>query len=157
MTRNGSRRRSGQGTSLIEVIVALGLLLIMLNSLIVLFVIGARQVKSGRTSSEALAVAQTVLEEMQGWGFHQTHTEYGLSGTASSYSVDTRTNSYASRWQQTLDSKLLNAYAIIDLESLGPGGPPPPMATTRAIRLIVTVHWDEGDRHRTVRLGSVRM
>ena len=153
--RGNVKRHEENGFSLIEVILALGLLAAVLVTMAGLLVLGAREAKSGRTASEALSVAQTILEETQGWGFRQTYSGFGFDGTATSYTVDTRTNSYASKWQAALDSKLFNSYAVIDLESLGPGTPP--MASTQVIRVIVTVHWEEEKRPRRIRLGAVRM
>jgi type II secretory pathway pseudopilin PulG len=149
-------RRTERGFSLIETVIALGLLAGVLISISGLFVIGGNQVKSGRSSSEAIAVGRTILEEMNKWGFRQTYGMFGYDGTATSYSVDTRTNSYAAKWQPLLTPKLVNARAIVTLQSLAPSGTPA-MNATRAIRVLVTVYWDEGARHRTVQLGTVRM
>ncbi len=150
-------RRTERGFSLIEVVIALGLLAGVLISISGLFVIGGSQVKSGRSSSEALAVGRTILEEMNRWALKQSYQVYGYTGSATSYTIDTRTNSYATKWQPTLTSKLGNGYAIIQLESLGPDPTKPPMDASKAIRVLVTVNWDEGARHRTVQLGTVRM
>ena len=49
------RRRDEKGFSLIEVVIALGLLAGVLIAIAGLFILGGRSVKSGRTSSEALA------------------------------------------------------------------------------------------------------
>lgn len=149
-------KRNESGFSLVEVIIALGLLAGVLISIAGLFALGGQQVKSGRTSTEALSVARTILEEMDGWGFRQTYQLYGIDPNQTTATVDTRTNGYAQKWQPTLDEKLFQSYALITVESLASGAPPP-FATTRAIRVVVTVHWDEGTRHRTVRLGTVRM
>jgi prepilin-type N-terminal cleavage/methylation domain-containing protein len=151
-------RHSGErGFSLIEVLLALGLLAAVLISTTWLLVIGSYQAKSGRTASEALSVAGTILEEMQGWGFRQTYLAYGLDGTATSYTIDTRSNSYASKWQSTLNSKLHNSYAIVELESLDSSGTPPPLAGTQTIGVTVRVFWVEGDRSRNIRVRTVRM
>ena len=153
------RRRSEGGFSLVEVVIALGLLAGVLISISGLFIIGDRQVKSGRTSSEALSVGRTILEEMNRWGFRQTYLMFGSTydGAAQSYSIDSRTNTVASQWQSTLDEKLVNSYATIDIQSLGPGSVPPDLDVTRAMRVLVTVFWDEGQRHRSLRVGTVRM
>ena len=71
--------------------------------------------------------------------------------------MDTRSNTYAAQWQPTLRSKLPKGYATIALESLGPTLPVPALDSTRAIRVIVTVYWEEGSRPRKVRLGTVKM
>ena len=149
--------REQDGFSLIEVIVAMTLLAGVLISIASLFVFGERQVESGRTASEALAVARTILEEMDHWGFRQTYLQFGFNGSASTYTVDTRTNSYAARWQSVLDAKLGDARALIDIDSAGPGGSTPAMSATRAIRLTVTVIWSEGPRDRRIELCAVKL
>ncbi len=154
MRRNGER-----GFSLVEVVIALGLLAGVLIAISGLFVIGGKQVKSGRTSSEALSVGRTILEEMNRWGFQQTYGAFGSTydGATTSYSIDTRTNTFASKWQSTLTEKLRNSYATILIESLGPSSTPPNLNASRAIRVLVTVFWDEGPRHRSAQVGMVRM
>jgi type II secretory pathway pseudopilin PulG len=150
--------RAQRGFSLVEVLLSLGMLAGVLLPAVWLFDLAARDAKSGRTASEALAVARSVLEEMQSWGFHQTHWEYGLDGTATSYAVDTRTNTYAAKWQATLDAKLYGAHAIIALDSLPPtSGTLPPLNSTRAIRITVSVFWQEGERHRSIQLSTTRL
>jgi type II secretory pathway pseudopilin PulG len=151
-------KKTGQGGySLIEVILSLGLLAGVMLPSAWLLDLAAHQAKSGRTASEALAVARSIQEEMQSWGFHQTHLQYGLDGTATSYAIDTRTNAYASRWQATLEEKLDRPWATILLESTGPGGTAPTMDGTRAIRITVTVYWRERSRHRSISLTATRM
>ena len=86
------RRHDARGFSLVEVVLALGILAGVLISIAGLFIIGGRQVKSGRTSSEALAQAKEITEEMNGWGYTQLWTNFGYDGTATTYTVDCRTN-----------------------------------------------------------------
>ena len=151
-----TRRREG-GFSLVEVILALGLLAMALVSIAGLFVLGGRQVKSGRSSSEALSVARAILEEMEDGGFRRTYEIYGFDGAAASYVADTRSNAYASRWQPELDASLHDGYALVELTSVGPDGSRPPMNRSLAIRVLVTVQWAEGRRHRELWLGTVRL
>ena len=147
----------GDGFSLVEAIIALGLLAGVLISIAGLFILGGKQLSSGRNSTEALSVARGILEEMQGWGFQQTWLAYGIDGTTQmAATVDTRTNGYASKWQPTLDDKLFNGYGLIDIESLA-NGAPPVLKNTRFIRVVVTIFWSEGNRQRQIRLGTVRM
>ncbi len=149
--------RDQRGFSLIDVTLALGLMGVILISIAGMFALGGRSVKSGRTASEALAVARTIVEELEGWGFHQTYRQFGLDGSATSYTVDTRVNAYASKWQPELEDKLALSYALITIESLGPNNPPPTLDSTLAIRVNVTVHWQERSRPRTAQLETVRM
>jgi len=151
------RRRADRGFSLVEVILALGLLATVLISIAGLFILGGSQVRSGRSSSEALSVARAILEEMEGWRFPDLYERWGVDGAAASYRIDTRTNAAATRWQTELDSMLRGAYGMVEITSLGPGSSPPPLNRTRAIRVVVTVHWDDGGRHRKIELGTVRL
>ncbi len=147
-------RKSEQGSSLFEVILAMGLLGAVLGSIAGLFTIGATQVKSGRNASEALVVARSIVEEMHGWSFQQLYEVYSFSGSSGSLEADTRTNGFASKWQVILDEDLSNAYAKIFVSALEPGGT---LATSSQVRVMVTVFWEEGPRKRRVRLATVRM
>ena len=159
MTVVRAMRSSRQGGfSLVEVILALGLLAGVLISIAGLFVLGGRQVRSGRASSEALSVARMILEETEGWGFRQTFERYGFDGAAPSYVVDTRDPGYAGRWQAELDRMLHDSHATVEIRSVAAAGvPAPPLEDARAIRVVVTVHWSEAARARSLQLGTVRM
>ena len=159
------RRRDERGFSLVEVAVALGLLAGVLIAISGLFVIGAKQVKSGRTSSEALAVAREIQEVMPGWGYAQLWTTFELDGRATTYTVDTRSSAPCGAWQTTLSSKLgPSAYASIKLDSVANAvGTVQEFADAsgailaKAVRVSVTVHWTEvPGRERSVTLGTVR-
>jgi type II secretory pathway pseudopilin PulG len=153
------KRHHEQGFSMVEVVLALGLLAGVLISIAGLFILGTQQVESGRTATEALSVARGIIEEIDGWGFRQTYQLFGVDGSAATTAtVDTRAAAYAAKWQTTLDDALFASHAEIAIESLGPvGGPVPPLDATRAIRVVVTVFWDERGRSRQIRLGTVRM
>ncbi|HEX6851642.1 MAG TPA: prepilin-type N-terminal cleavage/methylation domain-containing protein [Candidatus Polarisedimenticolaceae bacterium] len=154
--------RNERGFSLVELILALGLLAGVMLAIAGMFSIGGKQVKSGRTSSEALAVGRQILEEMNGWAYRQTYENFGLDGAAASYSVDTRANTstFAQKWHATLQSKLgASAYATIALSSVVGTGTAPVMnsAVAKNYRVTVTVHWNEITRPRTVTVATVRM
>lgn len=152
--------RSERGFSLVEVVIALGLMAGVLISVAGLFVVGGKSLSSGRNSTEALAVGRQIVEEMNGWGFRQTYGLYGFDGAANNYSVDTRTNAYASKWQPTLTERLgPDAFATVQINSLVASGTPPVMSASncKAIRVVVTVFWNEGARGRNVAVGTVRM
>ena len=150
--------RDERGLSLVEVILALGLLAAVLISIAGMFVLSEKQVVSGRTATEALAVARSILEEVQGLGFRQTYEIFGEDGTAQSYSLRSDTNAYAAKWQTMLDDSLeRQSVATIDVQSLGPASPPPNLNVTRAIQVTVTIEWVENERPREVSVSSVRM
>lgn len=156
------RHDGERGFSLIEMVIALGMLASVAISISGLFILSGKQVKSGRTSSEALAVGRGVLEEMNNWGFKQTYELFGLDGSLNAYTVDTRTSTAARvvPWKNALTSKLgSGAYATIQLVSLSQSGTPPVLngATCRSIRVLVTVNWNQGTRNRSLMVGTVRM
>ena len=153
------------GFSLVEVIIALGLLGGVLIAISGLFVVGAKQVKSGRTSSEATAVAKEIQEDMYGWGYTQLWGAFGYDGQAQSYTVDTRACGPCGAWQTTLATKLgTSAYAAIELESVAnANGTIANFADAsgnvlaKTVRVSVTVHWTElSGRVRSVTVGTTR-
>ena len=149
-------KRAESGLGLIEAIVSLAMMSAVMVTIGSLFVVGQQQLKSGRTSTEALSVAQSILETMEGWGFGETYSRFGYDGTATSYTVDSRTNGAAAAWQTALSGKLRGGYATIQLASLA-SGTPPAMTGASAIRVTVTIVWSERDRSRTIRLATVKM
>jgi len=151
--RNRGRRQSG--FSLVEVVLALGLLAMVLISIAGLFFVGGRSVRGGRDSSEALSVARGILEEMEGQGLRQTYERFQLDGAATAYQVDSRVSAGALVWQQRLQSMIPDAWASIELTALGPGNPV--LNQAHAIRVVVEVHWNDSGRVRRVRLGTVRL
>jgi type II secretory pathway pseudopilin PulG len=148
--------RNEKGLSLVEVVLALGLMGTVLISVAGMYVLSERQVNSGRSTTEALSVARTIAEEIKGWSFHQTYLMFGYDGSATSYTVDTRSSSYGDHWQATLVDALGDtAYAEVEIQSLGSSGTPI-LNATRNIRVVVTVFWEEGLRPRDVQVALVR-
>jgi Tfp pilus assembly protein PilV len=159
------KRRNERGFSLIEVVIALGLLAGVLISIAGLFIIGGRQVKSGRTSSEAVALAKEIHEEMNAWGYTQIWSMFGYDGQATTYTVDTRTNATCTAWQNTLRAKLgSSAYANVKLDSVAnAAGTTSNFADAsgnvlaKTVRVSVTVNWTEMPaRPRTVTVGTTK-
>ena len=154
--RDRSLERKGeQGSSLFEVTLALGLMGAVLGSIAGLFVIGAGGIKSGRNASEALAVARSMVEDMQGWGPQQVYLQYGCDGGLSSCVANSTVDSELAEWQALLAEKLPDAHATVAVASLEPGSPP--LDESVQVRVMVTIYWNEGSRARKVRLGTVRM
>ena len=149
-------RRGNTGLSLVEAVLALGLLTGVLVSASGLFVVGMRQVRAGGSASQALAVGVSILEEMEGWGFRQVYAAFGRDGSATRYALDSRSEARAAGWQQMLDEARLDGHAEIEIASVGADGPASALRSTRAIRVTVTVHWRVG-RRRRLSLVAVRM
>ena len=147
------RRRSEKGFSLIEVVIALGLLAGVLIAIAGLFVLGGRSVKSGRTSSEALAAGREIVEELNGWAFTQLWANFGFAGTAKTYTVDTKTCATAdcTGWQTALVGKLgSTAHATIKIDSVAQGVLAVPdfvdgggSVTAKNVRVTVNVLWTQ--------------
>ncbi len=148
------RRRAERGTSLFEVTLALGLMGAVLGSIVGLFTLGAGGVRSGRRASEALAVAQTIVEDMQGWSRERLYGQFGADGQANSYLFDTESNAGGAAWQSALGQALPTAHATISLASLEPSAPK--LSESQQIRIVVTILWQEGARSRKIRLATVR-
>jgi len=162
---DGMPSHDERGFSLVEVIIALGLLAGVLITISGLFVVGAKQVKSGRTSSEALAVAREIQEVMHSWGYAQLWGMFGYNGQAATYTVDTRSCTACTAWQTTLSAKLgPSAYADIRVESVANAvgtvhnfADASGAILAKSVRVSVTVHWTEvPGRERSVTLGTVR-
>lgn len=144
------------GFSLVEVIVALGLLAGVMLSVAGLFVVGERQVARGRHQSSALAVAQTILEEIGVWNHEATWERFDSIGDVATLTVittDTNPDNIASKWQPFLRDTLANGRAEIRVESCDGAN----LNVSAAMRVVVTVLWDERARTRRMELAMVRL
>ena len=161
------KRNDAHGFSLIEVIIALGLLAGVLISVSGLFILGGRSVKSGRTASEALAAGKEIVEEMNGWAFTQLWSNFGFDGRAKTYTVNTQTCGTAdcTGWQAALVQKLgTSARATVQIDSVAQGVLAVPdfvdaggATTAKNVRLTVSVLWTQlGNRNRTVTVVTTR-
>ena len=163
------RHKSERGFSLVEVVIALGLLAGVLISITGLFIMASKQVKAGRKSSEALAVGKQMVEAMNGWGYSQLWANFGFDGAATTYTVDCRANTvggFCPGWQNSLTGKIgPSAYATIKLDSMTPAvGAAPNFADpatgtilTRNVRVLVTINWTElTGRNRSVQVETSR-
>jgi type II secretory pathway pseudopilin PulG len=155
MTREPGHARAG--FSLVEVVVAMGLVASVLVSIAGVFVVGSRQVRSGRSSSEALAVARDILEHIESWSYHGIPSRLGCQDTAVECEVLSSDAGVASVWQERLDRTLEDAGATITCQGLAANGQPAPLGTAHSLRFAVHVQWAEGPRERRIELVSVRM
>lgn len=165
--RNPRNAASGRqkGFSLVEVVIALALLAGVLITISGLFIVGAKQVKSGRASSEALAVLREIHEDMYGWGYSQLWGMFGYDGQAMTYALDTRACGSCSAWQSSLATKLgPSAYGNIEVVSVAnANGAVNNFADAfgsvlaKTVRVSVTVHWTESSgRERSMTVGTTR-
>jgi prepilin-type N-terminal cleavage/methylation domain-containing protein len=141
-----------RGFSLIEVVIALALLATVLLTISGLFLMGRQTVGTGRDLTEATSLANDILEEMNTWGFSLLYTNFGKGATDAAFSVDSKTNSYAQRWQSEIDKRLPNAQATIAITPIGGGT----FEAANGMRARVTVQWVLKARTRRVGLETVR-
>ena len=140
------------GVSLIESIVAIGLLAGVLVSIAGLFVLAGRQVTGSRNSSVALCHARAMVEELRSLGFRQQYR--WAAGAACVPAVETtcrigsRTAAAVAHWQAGLAAQLARSHAEIEFNAVDG----PTLQTGRAVRIRVTVVWYEGPRRRSLSL-----
>jgi prepilin-type N-terminal cleavage/methylation domain-containing protein len=157
-------RRRGEaeaGFNLIEVIVALALLAVVMLSISGLFAQGSNSIKAGKEMTEALAQATDILEDANSMSYRQLFAAFGASGTDISFTADTRTNSFASRWQAQIEEVLWQGYATIDLTPLGvdtliEGCSSTNFQCGQGIRFEVTLHWEERGQAQELPLATMR-
>jgi type II secretory pathway pseudopilin PulG len=148
-------RAEESGFSLIEVILAIGILAGVLISIGSMFALGGRQVKSGKTMTEATVLVQDIMEEFDKLSFNGLST--GLAATTSDRSkTDDSANSGSpvEPWQAEIERKLNNGSASVTILPIGPGTPN--FGTAAGIRLTVSLSWTELGRQQTVSASTVR-
>jgi prepilin-type N-terminal cleavage/methylation domain-containing protein len=149
------------GFSLVEVLVSLGLLAGVMVAVSSLFIFGGREVNSGKKMTEAYSVAHDIMEEIDRMTYLQTYEYFLPAGgdptVDTSYTVDSKTaGNNAEAFQPYIDSKLQNGKASIEVEGLTATGAATTLASSIALRVTVTVEWDEGTHHRYLHLRSTR-
>lgn len=135
---------------------SLGMLAGVLLSVAGLFVVGERQVARGRHQSTALAAAQTILEEIGVWNHEATWERFASIGDTATLTVlttDTNPANNASKWQPFLQDTLANGRAEIRVESCDGAN----LNVATAVRVVVTVLWDEKTLTRRTELAMVRL
>lgn len=147
--------RTENGFSLIEVILALGLLSGVLISISSMFMLGGRQVKAGRTMTEATAICHDIMETFETLSFQSLYLDLGAATTGTTATADSTTGgSILEPWQPEIDGKLENGSATVTVTPLGPGTPNFGAAT--AIRVVISVNWNELGRPKSVLMSSIR-
>lgn len=150
---NGSQR----GFSLVEVILALGLLGGVMIAISSMFIIGGREVKSGKEMTEALSIAQDIVEEIKTFSYRTTYEEFGATASSTGATSDsTVSGDTAEQWQPVIDEKLHAGRALVQIVPVGGPDTPPQMGSADFLRVLVTVEWQEGPRSRSVSLQSLR-
>jgi hypothetical protein len=145
-------RTGGWGTSLVEVVIALGLLAGLLISVAGLLTLGNRQISSGARASCALAVAQSILEALELEAYHRTYASLGCDATLSTCRVDSGQTTVGD-WHALAAANLPDPLVEIGVDAIGA----PSLEAAPALRITVAVSWQEGLRSRRLRLTTLRV
>jgi Tfp pilus assembly protein PilV len=149
------RSEAERGFSLVEVIIAIGVLAGVLISIASMFMLGGRQVKTGKTITQATAIANDIMEQFDQRSFTALYTSLGAAATDTTKTVYSNvTGSPIASWQPTITSKLENGVASVTVLPKGPGTPTFGSAT--GLRLTVGLTWSELGRPQTVTVSTMR-
>ena len=155
MRMGAARGRTESGFSLIEVVIAIGVMAGVLLSIASMFIMGGRQVKTGKTITEATALAQDLMEAFDKQSFVALYTQLGAATTDSTFTVlSTTTGSPIVSWQTEIARKFANGVGQVTIDAMGNGTPT--FGSCTGIKLTVTVSWSELGRPQSVKLSTVR-
>ena len=149
------REKGERGFSLVEVVIAIGVLAGVLLSICSMFILGGRQLKTGKTVTEATTICHAIMESFDSLSFTALYTTFGAAATDTTMTVSsTTTGSAIQSWQTEIARKLDNGVATVTIIPRGPGTPN--FGTAAGIRMTVTVTWTELARPQSVSLSTVR-
>lgn len=169
-------RRGDSGYSLIECLLAAGLLAGVLVSISGLFLVGGRSVKSGRELTKATTIANSAMEQALGWNYDKVYGFAGATATTESQTWTTAManptytgtaddvadwNATANAWRTDVQTDLhagVLTYRVDGIDSLPQGGNDgmAPFVDAHFIRVTVTVRWTEaGNRARSVTFEEI--
>jgi hypothetical protein len=149
--------RAGQGReegfSLVEVVIAIGVLAGVLLSICSMFILGARQLKGGKTMTEATAIAHDIMETFNKLSYNALYTTFGAVDTSTSVSISTSSGTNPiTPWQAEVVRKLANGVATATLVPVGGTN----FGNGKGIKMMVVVSWNELGRAQSVSLATVR-
>ena len=152
-----TRRSDEQGFSLVEVVIAIGVLAGVLISISSMFIMGGRQVKTGKTMTEATALAHAIMETLDAQSFLALYTNVGAAGTDQTMTVSSNvTGSPIASWKAEISRKLENGVGSVRIDPFGGTASPPTFGSCVAIKLTVTLTWNELGRSQTVQVSTMR-
>ena len=153
------RQHHAAGFSLVEVIVALGLVATVMMSIATLYIQAIQKIASAGRMTVATTLAQGIIEDLA--RLPADDLVVNLQGaafdpTATVVESDTRVaGSVAGRsWGAAVGSRLHRGYALIRLEPAGHMGGP--VLQAQGVRLSVTVFWAHRNASRSIMLQRVR-
>jgi Tfp pilus assembly protein PilV len=154
MVRSG-KTQPEDGFSLIEVVIAIGVLAGVLLSIASMFIMGGRQVKTGKTLTEATALAQDLMEQFDKESFASLYLNLGAASTDTNRTVLSNVSgSPIQGWQTEIARKLNSGFASVRLDAMGPSSPT--FGSAAGIKVTVRVSWNELGRAQSVAMSTVR-
>lgn len=143
------------GFSFVEVIIAIGVLAGVLVAISSMFLMGGRQVKVGKTMTEATTLCHDIMEAFDTKSFTALYVDMGAATTDTTRTVFSNVSgSPIESWGTEIRRKLEGGVASVTLTPMGPGTPTFGSAT--GIRINVNLTWSELGRQQTVRLSTTR-
>lgn len=141
------------GFSLIEVVIAMGVLAGVLLSICSMFILGGRQLKGGKTMTEATALCHDIMETFDKLSFNSMYTTFGATATSTTVTITTTTGTNViTPWKPEITQKLEGGSASARLDPLGGTN----FGNALGIKMTVTVSWSELGRAQTVTLSTIR-
>ena len=142
-----------QGFSLIEVVIAIGVLAGVLLSICSMFIMGGRQLKGGKTMTEATALAHDIMETFDKLSFNSLYTTFGATTVSTTISITTSTGTNViTPWKAEVTRKLDSGVATATLDPVGGTN----FGNAIGIKMTVTLTWNELGRPQTVTLSTIR-
>jgi type II secretory pathway pseudopilin PulG len=155
MQRKSQKQDPEGGFSLIECVIAIGVLAGVLLSIASMFILGGRQVKTGKTLTEATALAQGLMEQFDKESYNSLYLNLGAVATDTTRTVlSTTTGSPIQSWQTEIARKLNNGLASVRIDAMGPSSPN--FGSAAGIKVTVTLNWNELGRAQNVSVSTVR-
>lgn len=148
-------RNREDGFSLIEVIIAIGVFAGVILSIASMFILGGRQVKTGKTLTEATTLANDLMEQFDKQSYTTLYTSFGAATTDTTVTIaSTTTGTLITPWQPEIIRKLSNGSATARLDAMGPGTPN--FGASTGVKVTLTLSWNELGRAQSVQLSTVR-
>ena len=155
------KTRGQDGYSLVEVLISLGLLAGVMVAVCSMFVLGGTYVKAGKQLTQATALAQDIMEDINKQSYSGLYLlVQGASPdpNATSATSDTRvpTDVANTLWGGNIRSKLHKGYAVVSMLPIGGTVTPATFDSGEGIRIRVELGWTELRRDRIVEMENVR-
>ena len=172
------KNRPASGYSLIEVLIALAITSIVLLTVVSLFVMGRKNVYSGKQMTYAVSVATRVLEDLSPMTADDIRENFGLDDDTSLSTVkvngvdypnsvlrETKTinsttdsGKYLQAWKDLIPAdKLQDASVGLIITPTSPVDAKAPVTTAQYTKVRIYVQWNEAQRRRFTMYDTTRV